>query len=352
MSGIGNNSLMHGAASMSRRGFLRTGLALGLGLALPVWVPLRADAATAPRSDYWEATRFLLGTYVTVCGVHADQDCAEQAIDAVFFEIERLSGLLNRHDAGSELAELNRSGQLSHASPDLINVVDRALVLNRLSQGVFDPSVAPLVDLMRSSGAYDPDPALLRQTLELIGASQIRLDGGRVRLVGQGMALTLDGIGKGYIVDQASRVMSAMGVGDHLINAGGDIFAAGRPSRERGWRVALQDPSGKQRSRTVLELTNQAVATSGAYEQTWGAGRHHIVRPDSGICPGRNASVSVTAPTVMEADALATTLFLGSAHDGLRLVDSLPGRECLIIGVDQGRIGSRHWRRLEVSSQA
>ncbi|MGE4469666.1 MAG: FAD:protein FMN transferase [Desulfovibrio sp.] len=336
---------------ISRRGFLRTGVVLGAGLVLSSWVPGAAEAAphaASRRKHRVETTRFLLGTYVTICAMDASRERAHTAVEAAYAEMHRLSALLNRHDSGTELSELNRVGRLSGASSELLEVLEQSLQLNRISQGVFDPSVTPVVELMRGAGQGEMEAAALREAMQLVGADKIRLNGRKIHLERQGMALTLDGIGKGYVVDRASEVMTRLGVGDHLINAGGDIRASGRPSGERGWRIALEDPKGGTATPAVLELSNMAVATSGAYEQTWGPGRHHIVRPDSGLCPGQCASVSVAAPTVMGADSLATTLFASSPHFGLSLVDSLPGRECLILSSTGARARSRHWQRYEV----
>lgn len=335
---------------ISRRNFLRYGALLGAGLTLTPLFGGRAEAleyGTRTRPYRIEATRFLMGTFVTITAVHPSRELAESTAEAAFDEIVRLSGILSRYDAGTPLSHLNRFGALQGAEPELLSVVDRALAMNRLTDGAFDPSVAPVVDLLRAAGKNEPDATALRRALELVGASAVRLDGRNLRLERGGMALTLDGIGKGYIVDRASELMSRRGVGDHLINAGGDIRASGRPVPDRGWRIALEDPQGAGKAPSIIELRDMAVATSGAYEQTWGPGRHHIVRPDTGICPVESLSVSVTAPTVMGADALATALFASPSHTGLALVNSLPGRECLLIGHSGAMARSDRWSVLE-----
>ncbi|WP_022662449.1 FAD:protein FMN transferase [Paucidesulfovibrio longus] len=343
-----------GNRRLTRRSFLRYGTMLGAGLTLtPLLDPLLGARAAAVefvgkvRPHRLEACRFLLGTFVNITAVDASRDKAETAIEAAYAEILRLSAILNRHDSGTPLSHLNRFGSLNGAEPELVAVVERALAVHRLTDGVFDPSVAPLVDLLRAAGPHEPDAAAMREALDLVGAVHVRVAGRNLTLGRTGMALTLDGIGKGYVVDRASEVMARLGVRDHLINAGGDIRASGRPTPERGWRIALEDPRGHETTPSVIELRDMAVATSGAYEQTWGPGRHHIVRPDSGICPGQVLSVSVAAPTVMGADCLATALFASSPHAGLALADSLPGRECLILGQSGAALKSARWNTLE-----
>jgi thiamine biosynthesis lipoprotein len=141
------------------------------------------------------------------------------------------------------------------------------------------------------------------------------------------MGITLDGIAKGYIVDRMADVLLQNGVPNFLINAGGDIRTAGTKGNGFPWTVAVQDPSKEGEFPDVMQMTDGAVATSGSYERRYG----HIV--DSGLAesPEHNTSVTVSAPTSMTADAMATALFVMKPDDGLRLIGTLPGNECLIV---------------------
>ncbi|MEF2144201.1 MAG: FAD:protein FMN transferase [Desulfovibrionaceae bacterium] len=336
--------------TLTRRMFLQAGGLLGAGLALTPLLGGEALAGLVARESRQrvEATRFQMGTFVTITALHASRDHAEQSVLAAFDEIARLEGLLSRHDASTPLAHLNRFGLLRDAPHELMAVLESALQTHRFSGGVFDPSVAPVVELMRRSGSQAPSAEDLRSALELVDAGSIELGRDSIRLGRSGMALTLDGIGKGYIVDKASEMMTRCGVQDHLINAGGDIRASGRVTADQGWRVAIENPVHRGGNYPcVLDLRDLSVATSGAYEQSFGGNRHHIVRPDSGVCPGQALSVSVVAPSVMEADALATALFASPVATGLGLVDSLPGRECFVVSTSGRRAHSRHWTRYQ-----
>lgn len=212
-----------------------------------------------------------------------------------------------------------------------------ALRMREATSGAFDPSVLPLVALLQSRSLRAPEgpaPSLaeVREALSLVDAGAVNLTSGSIRLGRQGMGLTLDGVAKGYIVDRAAQVLLERGLDSHLINAGGDIRAGLARDAARPWAVAVEDPQRRGRHPSRILLRNGAVATSGSYKAPLGArGRlHHIVDPRSGGCPGHVTSVSVTAPSAMEADALATGLFVLPPGQALACIATLPERACLL----------------------
>lgn len=339
-------------AILTRRQFLRAGGLLGLGLTLAPTLAAAEIAATERLRV--ERTRFLMGTFVTMTVVNPSQDRAEEAIEAAFAEMERLRGILDRHRDDTPLSHLNRHGSLRDAPPELSFLVERALRTRDVAQGAFDPTVLPLVTLLkdragRAPGDPGPSRAEIREVLDLVDAGAVGLDSGTVRLGRQGMGLTLDGIAKGYIVDRASETLRRFGAADHLVNAGGDIRASGGPKPGRPWSVAVEDPERRGRYPSVILLREGAVATSGSYEAPIGpSGKlHHIVDPRTGGCPRQITSVSVAAPSAMEADALATALFVLPPGQALATADALPGRACLLISSSGAQARSRDWAAFE-----
>jgi thiamine biosynthesis lipoprotein len=243
---------------------------------------------------------------------------------------------------------LNARGHLDDPPPELVGVVQQALELHRLTGGAFDPTVAPLVDLHQlhfAAHGGPPDSGELRSVLELVGAAHLRLDAGRLRLERQGMAITLDGIGKGRVVDRMIEVLAAHGVRHALVNAGGDLRALGPHANGRPWRVGVQDPRDENRLVESIPLAGEAIATSGDYVRFLDVERryHHTIVPATGHSPEAIASVSVRARSAMEADALATAVFVLGAAAGCRLVASLPGTECLLLLRDGSRLASSGW---------
>jgi thiamine biosynthesis lipoprotein len=333
--------------------FLKVSGALGAGLTMSCGRPLAGSRTpvsteTTRRGGVYRVSRteVLMGTFVSVTALHASRDEAEEAIALAFEEMARLTGVLNRHDRGSAVGLLNATGSLEEAPRSLLQVIRAAGTYTRLSRGSFDISIAPLLDLVR--GGRPPERALER-AMALVGFDDLELAGRSVRFARPGMGITLDGIAKGYIVDRASAVLARRGIQNHLVDAGGDIRVRG--SRENGapWRVAIRDPQNEDGQVEVVRLRDGAIATSGTYEICYNRERMlcHILDPATGLSPASADSVSVTAPTAMDADAISTTVFVMGPDRGVRLTDSLPRCECLVLS-DGDRKRSRRqssgWR--------
>ncbi|BBD07386.1 FAD:protein FMN transferase [Desulfovibrio ferrophilus] len=337
----------------SRRDVLQAAVALGVGTAL---APLSALAEVSfgratERAGQAEVTRtaLLMGTFVTVTAHDDSADRAEEAVQAAFGEIRRLSDIFDRHREGTEISVLNGVGKLRRAHPELVAVTERSVAMTRLTNGAFDATVLPVADLIRNSLRPDGSLTVSRQelakALSFVDGSAVTVDGRDICFDKPGMSLTLDGMGKGYIVDKACEAMTALGVSGLMINAGGDI----RVSGARRWTVAVEDPTGNGQHPSVLSLANCAIATSGGYERSYDpAGKHHhVINPASGLSPSQTVSVSTVAATAMEADALSTAVMVMPAQAGVSLVDSLSGRECLVLGRSGARIATRNWAGLE-----
>ena len=150
-------------------------------------------------------------------------------------------------------------------------------------------------------------------------------------------SLDLGGIAKGYIVDRGLALLAQAGVENAFLNAGGDIAILGTKPDGTPWRVGIRHPRGADHYIAVLSMTGGAVVTSGDYERTFEAGGqryHHILDPSTGYPAGDLTSVTITAPTATEADALSTAVFVLGPERGLALVESLPGVEAVLVTRD------------------
>ncbi len=290
-----------------------------------------------------------MSTFVAVTVEDRSATRAEAAIGRAFDEMERVAALLTRFEDSSALGVLNRDGRLGDPPQELRSVVGRGLEIHCLSGGAFDPTVAPLVDLYQvhfAAHGGPPDPSELREVGELVGAGHVRLDDRGVRLEREGMALTLDGIAKGYVVDRMVEALAAQGVRHALVNAGGDVRALGGRADGRPWRVGVQDPRRPEGLVETIDLADAAVATSGDYVRFHDVERqyHHTVVPATGRSPDAAASVSIRAATAMEADALATAVFTLGPEAGLAFLSSVgAGVAALVLTRDGGRRASPGW---------
>jgi thiamine biosynthesis lipoprotein len=136
-----------------------------------------------------------------------------------------------------------------------------------------------------------------------------------------------------------------MGMLNHLVNAGGDIRTSGERGQGRPWTIAVEDPEKRGDYPEVVHVRNCAMATSGVYESFFDEKKiyNHLVSPRTGRSPRAVAGATVTAPTVMEADALSTSVCLMSPDKGIEFIYSLPGRECLILAASGRKMRSKGW---------
>lgn len=349
MEGNKDNSRLNGA--LDRRSFLKLSGLLGLGLGVPSIVPASAEAVRFNRKAFKVSeTRLAMGTFVSMTLIHPSRDKAEDAMGKAFQEIDRLSHSMSRFDEATAVAKLNREGFLEDLPPEITQVVSRALDYYRLTQQSFDITVKPVVDLFKETFATGsatlPGENDLGQVLELVGSDKIELRGRNIRFRKPGMAITLDGIAKGYIVDRASRILISQRIKNHLINAGGDIRTMGSRSDKKAWTVAIQDPKKQQQYPDVIHLNDAAVATSGNYEVYFDREKmfHHIVNPRTGGSPQLSTSVSVMAQTAMDADALSTSLFVMNPSHARRFADSVSGCECYVIAKGGRVFKSAGWK--------
>ncbi len=326
---------------------------IGLGFEPDPPVPERSEERRLSSGDWKLAcVRPAMTTRVSIAAIHPSLHALEEAIGRTFEEMDRVIDLLNRFDSRSAVSVLNQDGRLAGPPPELTLVLERATAAHDVTDGAFDVTVKPLVDLLYRSPQLamgeSPADAEWREAVSLVDAAGVRIGDDRVSFDRAGMGITLDGIAKGFIVDVMAAVLEAHGVERYLIDAGGDLRASGLREDGAGWTIAVRDPLREDVLPGSVRLTRGAVATSGGYEARFDpeGSWHHIVSGRTGRSPRDVLSVTVTGPSTMSADALATAAFLAGPRGGVRLIDSLPGFECLVVESDGGIRASAGWEQL------
>jgi thiamine biosynthesis lipoprotein len=160
----------------------------------------------------------------------------------------------------------------------------------------------------------------------------------------EGMEVDLGGIAKGYAIDLAAAALQEAGASAGIVDVGGDLRLFGTPEASGKWRIRIQQPPGVEEEWT-LDLPACAVATSGDYARWFSIGDErlsHIVDPRTGYPVAGMGSVTVTAPDAMTADALTTALSVMGAEAGVKLVDSLPDVECMMVTEDAAGSARTH----------
>lgn len=257
----------------------------------------------------YKDTQVLMGTYVEVISPK------KQAGEIVFNEVKRIENLLSKYKENSEISQLNKNGVL-RASPDTFFIMQKAKQFWLDSNGAFDATVGPVMDIWGFSDKQYrlPSDNEIKNALKKVGFDKIILNnsGNLIKFKVPGMKVDLGGIAKGYALDCAVKKLNQAGVKDCLINAGGQIYCLGARFGKH-WAIGIQDPRrGGYLSK--IELFNQAIATSGDYQQYFEKDKKrysHIMDPkvgrpvDSGVI-----SVTIIAPDALTADALSTAVFV------------------------------------------
>ena len=334
--------------TMDRRHFLKLSGILGVGFAAGSLLPISEAVAFNKELYKVTKTRPGMGTFVSITVMHPSKTEAEEVIGKAFEEMDRVAMLMDRYRSDSPVGVLNKEGSLTEVPPDVATVIKRSLHFYKQSQGAFDITVQPVVDLYKQhfeATNTPPSKEELEKALALVDARAISFDGKSIRLKTPGMGITLDGIAKGYIIDCGAELIKRHGIQHALINAGGDIRAAGGKEGGSPWKVGVQNPDKQGPYLDIVDMNNGAIATSGNYEVYFDKEKlyNHIVNPVTGRSPAQSASVTVMASTVMDADALSTTVFVLEPVAGKRFIDGMPGTACLILDRDKQRFASNAW---------
>lgn len=182
------------------------------------------------------------------------------------------------------------------------------------------------------------------------GRQHLQIDGSQVSFLKPGMGITLDGIAKGYIVDQGVEVLKDHGFENTMVEAGGDLMAHGYRVDGEAWKLGVADPrpAGESHYLASFSVSNQAVATSGDYLQSYAEDRsqHHIINPATGYSPPELASVTVLASNAMLADAFSTTIMVLGIQQGLQFVDGMSDVEALLVAKNRDVYWSRYFPRM------
>ena len=270
----------------------------------------------------------MMGTVVNLTLYGPEQSDLEAAAQATIDRMLDLEKRLSRHSTDSEVASLNRTGTLTNPGKDVRAVLTMARGVSEKTDGAFDVTVLPLVKLQQNGLVKDKKS--IKDALDLTGFQHLHIDREKISLVHPGMGITLDGIGKGYIVDQGIETLRQNGFDRAYVEAGGDLMVTGRKPGDKPWRIGIKDPrSSSSRHMVILQTANRAVATSGDYMQAYDTNfdQHHIVNPKTGYSPPELASATITAPTVALADALATAAMVMGHKKTIAMLKTISGCE-------------------------
>jgi len=267
-------------------------------------------------------------------------DC--EAFDAVVRgfegEIQALERMMSAHAAEGTVATINRGGTIGGPCPaELRAVLATALEVSRDTDGAFDVTVRPLLQAYRTAAKEGrlPTDEEHAAAMARLGYDAIVVEGERVRFTREGIGIDLGGIAKGYFGDVAIGRLRDAGATRCIADVGADLVTW-KTTDEREFQVGIRNPWGDGLM-AVITVPGGAVVTSGDYERFVQIGDQricHIVDPRSGQPVQGMHSVTVLAPTGVEADALATGVFVMGYERGRALVDGRDDLEAVIVAAD------------------
>ena len=290
----------------------------------------------------------LMGSRFEITAVNPDSILAWNSINVAVAEISRIEKLISSWDPNSQTSKINLNAGIKPVPVDseLFQLIRRCKKVSKLTGGLFDISFASIDKVWKFDGSMTrmPTEEEIAASVSKINYENIILDekNSTVFLKEVGMKIGFGGIGKGYAANKAKAMMVSMGIASGVVNAGGDLIAWGKQENGQDWNVGITDPKDKTKIIGWLNISDQAVVTSGDYEKfvEFNGKRYgHIINPKTGMPASGINSVTIICPDAELADALATAVFVLGIKDGIDLINQLNGIEGVVIN-DQDLIFS------------
>jgi thiamine biosynthesis lipoprotein len=276
-----------------------------------------------------------MGTTFRLVFYAGDDSLAKKAASHAFKKVENLNAILSDYERDSELNILSRnsgSGEWYPVSASLFAMLKKAQHVSRLTNGAFDITVGPYVQLWRKlQRAYNPRlpaPDTLKKLSLAVGFRHIDIDkkNQSVRLSQPHMQLDPGGIAKGFAADEALKMLYSHGIRPALVDAGGDIVLGDAPPGKKGWNITFQSQKADGKMESIyLTLANKAIATSGdlfQYTEIDGKRYSHIINPATGLGLTNQSTVTVIAPDGITADSYASAVSVLGPRKGIAFLEN------------------------------
>ena len=315
-----------------------------------VWISLLVTGCS--RSDGPEILEFsgrTMGTWYTikVSDFPANGD-AQTVANLIEAELNNVNDKMSTYKPDSELSRFNQApvGEPFKVSPDTFEVLTRSLEIWRLSQGAFDVTIGPLVNLwgFGPDGRPDKVPSrkAMKQAWDRVGSDGLIVHVDDLELVKRKeLYVDLSAIAKGYAVDRVAEALENAGIRRYLVEVGGEIRAGNSKTQEMSWQVAVEEPvTDRRQVHKIIKLDNASMATSGDYRNYFevnGRRYSHTIDPRNGQPISHQlVSASVIMPSCADADAWATAMMVLGPDLGMQVAEANNLAVYMILKQDQG----------------
>ncbi|MCF7669065.1 MAG: FAD:protein FMN transferase [Verrucomicrobia bacterium] len=305
-----------------------------------------ACAGNDSRGPVKELKRFTnadlhMGTMFQIVIYAPDQKAADSACEKAFRRVKELDRIMSDYYTKSELNKLCAQpvGEAVHVSEDMFNILEFSQQLASETDGAFDVTIGPLIQLWRESKKTKALPTTnqVQEAMERSGYEKLKLNkrDQTVTLEACDMRIDLGGIAKGYAADAALKVLKELGYNRSYVAAGGDLALADPPPNKEGWAIGIRsiDADTSETTRTI-HLKNAAISTSGDTEQYVeidGVRYSHIVNPKTGIGLRERIGVTIIAPNATISDSYATAVSILDPEKGIEFLETHPDVAALIV---------------------
>ena len=286
-----------------------------------------------------ESRLFNMGTVIIN---HVTAENPQQVLHEAEDEINRLNRLLSRFDDASDISRINRQAGESavKVSEEAFQLLTESLDYSKLSQGLWDITICPLVMLWEEAKKQlaVPTQKAIEKCREFVNFKNVKLDEGsnEVFLSKEKQAIDLGGIGKGYAADRIIGIFKEHQVASAFTNFGGNVSTLGTKPDGTPWNIGIQHPRNPQELIGLVPVIDKSVVTSGDYQRfyqaTDGKKYHHIIDPKTGY-PSDSGLISTTiiAKSSTTADALSTITFLAGLEQSKSILKDYEGVDAVLI---------------------
>ena len=259
-------------------------------------------------------------------------------VDSLLFDINYI---FSNYIHDSEISKINTSKQFkNNVSNEFIEVLKKSLYYADLSNGLYDPTVYPLVDIWGFASSIvvsKPSEYKIKETKKNVNYKFLNIDKNILFKNNNSVHIDLSSIAKGYAVDQVSEFLEKKGYLNSMIEIGGEV-RCNSDNDNNFWNIGIASPYNESLAMKV-KLYNHSIATSGNYNNFTeydGVEYSHIINPKTGYPIATNIlSCTIISRMCVDADALATVLMTLAPNEGLKLINDLYNTECMIINRDK-----------------
>ena len=273
----------------------------------------------------------------------------EELIDTCFDYCKDFENLISRTISTSDISRINAAaGSSVEVSDTAIELLKKGIEFGELTDGAFDITIAPLVELwdIKNNPGNVPSEADITDALSHVNYKNIVIDGNTVKLTDHKSAIDLGGIAKGYMADQLKDYLLREGVTSAIINLGGNVLTIGKKPDGKNFNIGIQKPFDEQNATiTSVSVKDSSVVTSGSYERYFEVDDtiyHHILNTETGYpCDNGLLSVTILSKKSIDGDALSTACFALGLEEGQKLIESLEDIDAIFVTQDYEIIDTR-----------